>query len=100
MDVEAGIGYVDMSGVTFNGHFPNPAKNMITIDLDVSQAQENFEISIQTIGGQVIKTINTGFLTEGKQLINVDISDLAAGNYVYTINSDKSAVTNMLIVTE
>lgn len=100
LDVEAGVGYVNLRGATFNGHFPNPAQNQITIDLDIQEAQENLEISVQTIGGQVIKTINTGFLSEGKQFVKVDISELAAGNYVYQITSDRSAVTQMLIVTD
>lgn len=100
MDVEAGIGYINLKDATFNGHYPNPAKDRITIDLDVKDAQENFEISVQTMGGQVLKTINTGFMAEGKQLINVDISDLTPGNYVYTINSQNSTVTQILMVTE
>lgn len=100
MDVEAGVGHIDMSGLKFNGHFPNPAKNQITLDLDVAKVQDNFTIQVQTLGGQTLKTINTGFLAEGKQLINVDISDLAAGNYVYTISSDNASVSHKLVVVD
>jgi hypothetical protein len=98
MDVESGIGFIDMKGLKYNGHYPNPAKNNFTIDLDVAQNQDNFKVSIQTIGGQTLRTMNTGFLAAGKQFVNVDVTGLAAGNYIYTIESDNSSVSSMVIV--
>lgn len=100
MDVESGIGFIDMKGATFNGHFPNPANNFFTIDLDINEPQDNFKVTIETIGGKTLKTHNTGYLTEGKQFINIDVSDLAAGNYIYTIISDKTAFSSMVVVTD
>jgi hypothetical protein len=55
---------------------------------------------VQTIGGQTLKTINTGFLSQGKQLVNVDVSDLAVGSYIYTVNSDNAAFSSMIVITE
>jgi hypothetical protein len=100
LDVEAGIGFIDMKGATFNGHFPSPATSQFTIDLDIEEPQENMKITVQTIGGQTLKTINTGFLSQGKQLVNVDVSDLAAGSYIYTVNSDNAAFSSMIVITE
>ena len=100
LDVESGIGFIDMKGLKYNGHFPNPAKNNFTIDLDVAEAQDNFKVTIQTVGGQTLSTTNTGFLNAGKQFINVDVTGLAAGNYIYTIESDKAAISSMVIVTD
>lgn len=100
LDVEAGIGYIDMKGATFNGHFPNPASNQFTIDLDIEEPQENMKITVQTIGGQTLKTLNTGFLSQGKQLINVNINDIAAGSYIYTVNSDNAAFSSMIMITD
>ncbi|MFY0675394.1 MAG: T9SS type A sorting domain-containing protein [Bacteroidia bacterium] len=100
LDVEAGIGFIDMKGAKFNGHFPSPAQNQFTIDLDIEDPQNNMKISVQTIGGKTLKTINTGFLSQGKQLINVDISDLASGSYIYTVNSDNSAFSSMIVITD
>ncbi|MBI1183540.1 T9SS type A sorting domain-containing protein [bacterium] len=100
LDVTSGVGYVDMKGVVFNGHYPNPAQDHITLDLNVSETQNNFTVTIQTMSGQTIKTINPGYLSEGNQLVNVDVSDLAAGSYIYTINTDKSSISSMLMISK
>jgi hypothetical protein len=100
LDVEAGVGYINMKGATFNGHFPNPAKDRFTIDLDITEGQDNFKVQVQTMGGHIISTHNTGYLPRGKHFINIDIPGLAAGNYVYVIESDRSSVAHILTVAE
>ena len=101
MDIdEVGIGYVDLNGGRFNGHFPNPARDQFTIDLDLEEHKDNIQISVQTMSGQTMKTMNTGSLGIGKHFLSVDISGLAAGSYIYTVDEGSSGFTGRVIVVD
>ena len=63
--------------------YPNPSQNFINIDWDNSNIKQlNYQIF--SVEGKLIKT------GSGKELININISDIAAGNYfLYLQNKDK-----------
>ena len=98
LDVRTGVGYVNMKGLKFNGHFPNPAREQFSIELDVNEPQDNFKVTVRSITGQTMKTINSGALGTGVQYINVDVADLSAGTYIYTVESDKSTFASQVII--
>lgn len=92
MDIdEVGIGHVNLPGARFNGHFPNPARDRFTLDIDLQEQKENLKISVQTMSGQTVTTTNTGSLGIGKHFLAVDIVGLTAGSYIYTVDDGNGA---------
>lgn len=101
MDIdEVGIGYIDLKGGRFNGHFPNPAREQFTIDLDLDENKDNIRITVQSMSGRTLKTMNTGSLGIGKHFLSVDVAGLPAGSYVYTVNEGTSAFTARVIIVD
>jgi len=61
--------------------YPNPTNGMIAVN-----AQENIQnIAIVNLAGQVVKTFDNNGLNA-----QLDVSDLAAGNYILKITTDKT----------
>ena len=67
--------------------YPNPAKNIITIE-----SNQNFEIEIFSIEGQKIKSFK---LMNNKT--DIDVLDLASGVYIVNALTDKGIVTHKFI---
>ena len=67
--------------------YPNPAKNIITIE-----SNQNFEIEIFSIEGQKIKSFK---LMNNKT--DIDVLDLASGVYIINAMTDKGIVTYKFI---
>lgn len=70
--------------------YPNPATEFITVAAD----KEIKSIQIVSLNGAVLKTFNA---TGGE--IKVDVSDLAAGQYVIVVGTDSGASTTTFNVT-
>lgn len=98
VDVEVGVGFLQMPGLRYNGHYPNPAVDNVTIDLELDEAEDNIQISIHSLDGKASKFIRTGFLPAGKQLVQLDVSDLEEGVYLYTIKSERATFSSKLII--
>lgn len=90
---------VELSGLTYKGHYPNPANNQFTVELDVTSELENVEIEIMTMTGQIVSTQDFGDLTQGSQQIQVDASMLENGQYLYKVSGQngESVVGKVLI---
>jgi len=65
---------------------PNPANNMLSVFVQGIQKNRDLKISILSIDGITIKTINSGTLNSA---IRADVSNLSAGIYlVQAISGD------------
>ena len=73
-------------------NYPNPLSYETTLQIDL-KSPSDAEITILNYSGQIIKTIQLGFLTNGLNKIKLDLSDLSNGNYIYII-STSSSITN------
>jgi hypothetical protein len=67
--------------------YPNPAKNVITIE-----SKQNIEIEIYSIEGQKIKSVK---LINNKT--DIDVLDLASGVYILNALTDIGIVTHKFI---
>ncbi len=65
---------------------PNPFRNTLAIHLTVRNPQP-FTVSILALDGRSLKTIQSGYLVRGKQLIQMDLSGLESGVYYAVITS-------------
>jgi len=77
--------------------YPNPATHTIHVEYELSEnAPAN--ISILDAFGKVVKNVPNAELFAGTQTLNMDISDLPAGMYFYTIQAKDWKVTKKFIV--
>lgn len=76
--------------------FPNPANEMVTVSLN-SKAADNGVIQIFNVAGALIwqQQIQTN---DGANLLKLDISDLAAGNYMVSIRLNGSFINTLPLI--
>lgn len=84
------------SSVTELGNYPNPASDFTTISLVLTEAKD-FDVTLYNTIGQAIKTINVKGQI-GENNVNMDLSNLSSGVYVYSIKADGSTITRKLVV--
>ncbi len=75
--------------------FPNPAKNILFVDLGGWVATDN-SITLSTIDGQPIKLKDKIFYLNNRHEIN--ISDLDSGIYLLTLRSENALISHYKIV--
>lgn len=78
--------------------FPNPASEMVTINLDLAEAA-NLNIDIIDIKGQLVSNVATNVQgIQGNQNFVWNVGNAPAGNYFVRIRTDKSEVTTKVSV--
>lgn len=78
--------------------FPNPANNTLTVPVTV-KAEGNVNVSITNLMGQVVKTQDLGKAAAGQtKTATFNTSDLAAGVYMYVVESNGQRMTNRVVV--
>ncbi|MGZ3932297.1 MAG: T9SS type A sorting domain-containing protein, partial [Bacteroidia bacterium] len=93
------VGVQNLAANTANyevSNYPNPSNGSTTIQVSLKDAKP-FELSIYTSVGQLIKTINVDGKV-GSNEVNLDLSGLNAGVYMYSVKANNSVVTKKLIV--
>ena len=73
--------------------FPNPANNLVTIPLDGFIG--NGTVNIMDLTGKIISSKNVN----ANNLISIDVSDLANGNYIFDLKlqDGRSSKFNIVI---
>jgi len=84
------LGVKDFSANRFSV-YPNPSNSLVTINNTLNALINNVQIT--DLNGRVVKTNNYASSTE----IQVNISDLSAGVYMMSINSDQGSVTKKIV---
>lgn len=85
------------NGLTLKGTYPNPASEFTTIKYALDKP-ENVRIHIFDITGKTV--VDTGKLPKeaGDNEYTIDFSNMSAGKYYYTINSETATITSRIIV--
>ncbi len=78
------------------GNYPNPAHDVTTISVALNEAKD-FDVTLYNTVGQTIKTIPVKG-QRGTNNISLDLSNLNAGIYLYSIKTEGSSITKKLIV--
>lgn len=78
-------------------HFPNPAKEAMTINYTVTGTKA-VSIRIFDINGKLIQTVNEGIKTENDYTVQINTSGLANGNYTYEMNIGDHKIARKFIV--
>ncbi len=66
--------------------YPNPTQGLSTIALDIEQ-EGQFDVVLYNMNGQLVQTIHSGVLQEGRKQFECDLSDKNSGLYIVKINS-------------
>jgi subtilisin family serine protease len=78
--------------------YPNPATDVVNFVFGTSQAA-NYTISIQNLMGQTVKTVSVNTSGRGFHTSAIDVSELAAGTYLYKVTSQSGQpATGKIIV--
>ncbi len=90
--------YFTAKDLTFFGNYPNPATEKTHIRFALESAT-GVTLTISDLNGRTLRTIPAVQYAAGTHEIPVNVSDLAAGNYIYTITTGKGgAVASQLSV--
>ena len=85
------------NGNQVSQNYPNPAQNHTSFRLTLaSPCQVN--IRVANITGIPVSEINEGVLTAGNHDVTLDVSQLAAGIYFYTVTMGSEKITRKMII--
>jgi len=80
--------------IVLKQNIPNPASQVTTIDYDIPQTLKAVSLNVYDING---KTLLSQPVT-GKNSFEFDLSTLAGGTYIYTLNSNSKVIAKQKMV--
>ncbi len=93
-----GVNDVNNSGMSVNVT-PNPATEYAKLSINLTESAKNVSVTFTNAIGQNVKTVNVGAMNANNtQNVNVKISDLTKGLYIYTVNADGKKYSNKLMI--
>lgn len=90
VDVQAPLSVGEVTSNTFSV-YPNPASDAITISNDQNVMVSN--VAITDMNGRVVKQVNA----KNEPETRINVSDLSAGIYMLTINSESGSITKKFV---
>ena len=91
--------YVSHGDLSIYAASPNPANTTININFSVAKPA-TVEIQVYDVTGKIVKTVKNNDVVTGKNAISVDVSNLEAGSYMYSINANGNKMFSKFIVTK
>lgn len=76
--------------------YPNPTQDMINFELN-TLVNEQVNISILNLQGQVVENVHNGMLNAGNHNLQMNVENLKAGAYIYTVTIDGKVATGKFI---
>ncbi len=91
-------GFTGVETLTSNSlmAYPNPANNMVTVGFGAENAAQG-TLEIMNLAGQVVLSQNIEVVS-GKNMVEVNIADLASGVYAYQVKTGDQQMTGKLVV--
>jgi hypothetical protein len=93
------VGVSDINNtVTIGDAFPNPANNTVSVPVSATSAA-TVNVTLSNMMGQVLQTQTLGNIGAGQRKTAVfNTAGLAAGIYLYTVESNGERVSNRVVV--
>lgn len=88
---------VGSKGLYLLGNYPNPASSVSTIKFGLDDA-ENVRVNVFDLTGRILFDSGDLELVPGEHEVSFDVTNVAAGNYYYSITTDKTKLTSKLNV--
>jgi hypothetical protein len=90
-----GVNEIAPASGILSGAYPNPASTIVSVKYDISNAEEG-KIIVYNMLGKAVKEME---LTDKEGVAKINVADLNAGIYFYTlVVNDKAVATKKLIV--
>lgn len=86
-----------LNGVQMSA-FPNPASVNTTIEFNLNQAFSNVKVEVIDANGRKVASVNKGALAQGNYKEVIDLSNVAAGKYYYSVITNESRLTKKIMV--
>jgi len=96
MDFPFGVGVEQISSVSSINAYPNPAKESLTIEVNLSTAS-NLSIEVTNLLGQCVYSRNADGVV-GTNLYTFDVVNIQSGLYFYSISVNGQKTTNKVVV--
>jgi hypothetical protein len=86
------------SGLVLDQNYPNPADNSTVISYIIPE-RGDVSLVINNMLGQQVKVLQTGIQQAGPHSVEVDLNELSAGIYYYTLtfNNEEQMVKKMVV---
>ena len=84
------------SNISVSQNLPNPARANTTIEIS-SETVAPVTVKISNIIGQTVHTTDAGII-HGNMSVNIDVSNLEAGVYIYTVIIGNERVSKKMII--
>ncbi len=84
------------SNISVSQNLPNPATGITTIEIS-SETVAPVTVEISNIVGQTVHTTDAGII-HGNMSVNIDVSNLEAGVYLYTVTIANERVSKRMII--
>lgn len=86
---------------TVTQNYPNPASNSTSTSIDIVMPEpDKMELKIYSLQGKVVRTVINEYLNTGRHIIQIDLSLLVPGIYIYKVSSlsgQYSATKKMIV---
>ncbi|NOZ45238.1 MAG: T9SS type A sorting domain-containing protein [Chlorobi bacterium] len=80
-------------------NFPNPASTTTTIKYRIDRTSD-VTLSVYDVTGKRVVMVDEGNVSSGRHEVTIDVSELNAGIYYYTLNADHFESTKKMVVIE
>ncbi|MEO6884475.1 MAG: T9SS type A sorting domain-containing protein [Bacteroidia bacterium] len=87
-----------IEGLTLGQCYPNPSTSTATIGYQLADAAKNVDLKVFDVTGRLVMDMNQGAEVVGKHSIQVNVANLAAGTYYYSLKADDHRLTNKMVV--
>lgn len=91
--------FVTKNGLTLLPASPNPAKNQAFINFELDQP-EQVQIALYNMEGQLIRQEELGSISSGPQSKVLNVEDLQAGSYIYSIVTNRARLMSRLVIVD
>jgi len=95
-DIAAGMNEI-VEGKQEFSVYPNPAENILNMNLKMKDADGEVTVTFMNFLGQVVLTKNIGKVAGGESTYSFDISNLASGAYFVNVATSKGVASSKFI---
>jgi hypothetical protein len=85
------------NGLSLSQNVPNPAVDFTTVNYSIAN-NESVSVIVRDITGRVVMNMNEGVKPSGSHSVRLDVENLDAGIYTYTVIAGSSVMTKEMMV--
>jgi hypothetical protein len=78
--------------------YPNPVSDVATIEYELKNSANNVHVTIHDLTGKGVINLDLGAQNAGNHSVKIDVSQLAAGTYIYSLQADKNRLAKKFTV--